>query len=184
MPAFNNSTQPASAAHRFKAHGCEQIEEYAWLSRQDQLRADVLARHATPAAQLAEAAALVELHVLSRVHRSSASGRFVAALGRDGVDRNTVAHALAQAWLLQHEQFEVPRRGWADVLRESWALLAVSLTVALACLIVTALWLWRVNPQLEMYFLVLPPLMGVVGYALTSVLYTLLRRLVQRPPGK
>lgn len=168
----------ADRSVRRASFSCSEIEAFAWLSSQAPLRAAVLQRFAEAPERVREAQALIDLHVLSKIRYDSDDALLLRKLRHQGVGRDELLVALAQAWLDDTDRFEVGLRSrWTELLG-SPALIAVSFLVALAFLVGGALWLWRVNRELESYFLVLPPLLGVVGYAVGIVVYRVLRRVL------
>lgn len=169
-----------TSSSRSKAYPCSHLPEYAWLAAQDGLRSELIQKHTDTALRHQEARTLVELHVLGKVRYGSESARFIATLRRGGVDKPVVADSLARAWLAGADEFEVPQQPRGHVLRQSWALVLVSMSVALVTLVATVFWLRKVNPDLELYFLALPPLMGLVGYAVAAAVFTFLRRMTRK----
>lgn len=167
----------APSAQRLRLYNCSSIPEFSWLASQEHLRAGILRRESSASERMREAQALVDLHVLGKIRYSDDTARFIGQLRRQGIGRDALLAALAQAWLDGRDQFEVgvqPR--WRGLLGTP-ALVAASLLVALSSLALTSLWLWRTHREMESYLLALPALMGIAGYGLTVAVYMLLRRI-------
>lgn len=165
------------ARQQIRLYDCSSIPELSWLASQEHLRVGILQRYSSTSERIREAQALVDLHVLGKVRYSDDTARFIGQLRRQGVERDALLAALAQAWLDGCDQFGVRVHSRWRALLSTPALVAASLMVALSCLVLSSLWLWRTHPEIESYLLALPALMGMAGYGLTVVVYALLRRI-------
>jgi hypothetical protein len=162
-----------------KSYPCSDLPEFAWLEQHPQLKSEILQRFEGEDAQLREATRLVKLHVFKRIPYRGSSARFIAGLQMQGVDADALARALAQAWLLGSDEFTVPRKSWIAELNSTWMRLLVSLAMALLILVTGMRVLRHVNRELDLYLLAIPPLIAIIGFALTALIFVVWSRVLK-----
>lgn len=158
------------------SYRCSDLAEFAWLLSHPQIRSEILQGVEGEGAQLQAAIRAVELHVFKRIPYRSDGARFVMRLRHQGCGHEALAQALALAWLQGSDEFWLPRKRWHERLVSTWTLLGISLVLALLLTLFGMQALRQLSPEVDLYLLAFPPLLALIGFPLTGVIFMLLQK--------
>ena len=159
---------------------CADIPEFQRFTQQEYRKKLLLEQTGGGEAFVEAAAKAIRKNVLQALPYSSPTGKYVHELRRAGVADETLARALARAWLEDAIHFMVPRARKRDRFYGTAALLGYSIVIVVTGLISMVMYFRHAHPLWAETLLAVPPLLAICGVPVVIGLFLALRKLVHR----
>lgn len=163
----------------FRSFPCAEIPEFEAFRHQELIKEALMQESGGGEAFIERAAEALRHHLLAAGLARRTNEKSLLDRLRRVYDFNQITLALARAWSSDSEMFYLPRDTFLEQMDRTLWLKGISFVLALASLLVFLVYGRHNFPEITIWFVVIGPVLAVIGILLGLVYHWIIRRLIK-----